>query len=430
MRAFIFATCLAICASPALAQDYQLQSTAAGELQQMCSADAGQLWGASLCGPLLIVDANSRQVWATQRDNLGVLTLAAAGGGWIGMLPQGVPVANTTVEWAGVRWIMVVGPLPDDATTRRVLVAHESWHRVQTSIGFPMQDTVAAHLESERGRYLMRLEMRALSTAMLSSGRARRNAAKDAIAFRMARHAAFPDASAAETALDRNEGLASYTGVYLGAGSQSHLYTARTLTAADEQQALARSYAYATGPAYGLLLDDLVPSWRTSLASWAPADLLAGPLRVQPLSSRALSRQAERYGGELIGSQERARAGTQRRVIADLQVRFRGARLELPLGQMQFEFDPSQVTPIEGLGTVYQRLVVRDVWGELRATEGALISPTFSLLTAADPSPAGTSGPGWTLSLNPAYLITVPDGDGVVRPQLIPPPPARGRQRR
>jgi hypothetical protein len=179
-----------------------------------------------------------------------------------------------------------------------------------------------------------------------------------------------------------------------------------------------------------LLLDDLVPSWRTSLASWAPADLLAGPLRVQPLSSRALSRQAERYGGELIGSQERARAGTQRRVIADLQVRFRGARLELPLGQMQFEFDPSQVTPIEGLGTVYQRLVVRDVWGELRATEGALISPTFSLLTAADPSPAGTSGPGWTLSLNPAYLITVPDGDGVVRPQLIPPPPARGRQRR
>lgn len=427
MRAFIFATCLAICASPALAQDYRLQSTAAGELQQMCSADAGRLWGASLCGPLLVVDASSRQVWATQRDDLGVLTLTA-GGGWIGVLPQGVPVANTTVEWAGVRWIMVVGPLPDDAMARRVLVAHESWHRLQASIGFAMQDPIAAHLETERGRYLLRLEMRALSTAMLSSGRARRNAAKDAIAFRMARLASFPEASAAETALDRNEGLASYTGVYLGAGSQSHLYAARTLTAADEQQALARSYAYATGPAYGLLLDEFAPSWRTALASWSPADLLVSPLRVQPLSSRALGRQAERYGGELIASEERARAETQRRVIADLQARFRGARLELPLGQMQFEFDPGQVTPVEGLGTVYQRLVVRDVWGELRATQGALISPTFNLLTAADPAPAGTSGPGWTLVLNPAYVITAPDGDGVVRPQLIPPPPARGRQ--
>ena len=201
MRAFIVATCLAVCASPALAQDYRLQTAAAGELQQMCGADAGQLWGASLCGPLLVVDANTRQVWATQRDNLNALTLSA-GGGWAGTLPQGVPVANTTVDWGGVRWIMVVGPLPDDATTRRVLVAHESWHRVQASIGLPMQNAIAEHLETERGRYLLRLEMRALSTAMLSSGRARRNAVKDAIAFRMARLATFQEASAAEGALD------------------------------------------------------------------------------------------------------------------------------------------------------------------------------------------------------------------------------------
>lgn len=427
MRAFIIATCLAVCASPALAQDYRLQSTAAAELEQMCTADAGQLWGASLCGPLLVVDANTRQVWATQRDNLNVLALTA-GGGWIGTLPQGVPVANTTVDWAGVRWIMVVGPLPDDATARRVLVAHESWHRLQTSIGLPMQDVVAAHLESERARYLLRLEMRALSTAMLSNGRARRSAVKDAIAFRTARLATYHEASAAESALDRNEGLASYTGVRLGAGNQSHLYAARALTAADEQQALARSYAYATGPAYGLLLDEFVPSWRTSLGTWAPADLLVGPLRIRPLSSRALDRQAQRYDGQQIASEERVRTENQRRIIASLQARFTGARLELPLGQMQFEFDPGQVTPVEGLGTVYQRLVVRDVWGELRATEGALISPNFNLLTAANPGPTGVSGPGWTLILDPAYLVTTPDRDGVVRPQLIPTPPPRGRR--
>ncbi|MCX7358753.1 MAG: hypothetical protein NT015_11535 [Alphaproteobacteria bacterium] len=423
----MIATCLAVCASPALAQDYRLQTSAAAELQQMCTADAGQLWGASLCGPLLVVDANTRQVWATERDNLNVLTLTA-GGGWVGTLPQGVPLANTTVEWAGVRWIMVIGPLPDDATARRILVAHESWHRLQTSIGFPMQDIVAAHLQTERGRYLLRLEMRALSTAMLSTGRARRNAVKDAVAFRMARLATFSEAAAAESALDRNEGLAAYTGVRLGAGAQSHLYTARALTAADEQQSLARSYAYATGPAYGVLLDEFVPSWRTSLGNWTPSDLLVGPLRIQPLSSRALDRQAERYGGQQIASEERVRAENQRHVIAELQARFTGARLELPLGQMQFEFDPGQVTPVEGLGTVYQRLVVRDAWGELRATEGALISPNFNLLTASAPGPNGLSGPGWTLSLSPAYLVTVPDENGVIRPQRIPAPPEHRRQ--
>ena len=60
MRAFIVATCLAVCASPALAQDYRLQTAAAAEFQQMCTADAGQLWNTTLCGPLLVVDANTR----------------------------------------------------------------------------------------------------------------------------------------------------------------------------------------------------------------------------------------------------------------------------------------------------------------------------------------------------------------------------------
>lgn len=388
----------------------------------MCGADSGQLWTTSLCGPLIVVDGGTREVWATQRDNTGVLTLTH-GGGWVGTLPAAVPVANTTVDWGGVRWIMVVGPLPEDATSRRVLVAHEAWHRVQTSIGLPMQNVNAAHLETERGRYLMRLELRALATAMLSNGRARRNATRDALAFRMARLSSFAEARTAEASLDRNEGLASYTGVRLGAGDQASLFAARTLNFYDQQDALARSYAYASGPAYGLLLDDYAPNWRTSLANWAPADLLTSPLRVQQLDARDLARRAERYGGAEIAAQERARAENQRRLIAEITARYAGARLELPLRQMQFEFDPGQVTPVEGLGTLYQRLVLRDAWGEIRATEGALISPNFDLLTAARPNPGGLSGPGWTLSLAPGYQISAPDPLGVVRPELIPMPP-------
>jgi hypothetical protein len=139
-------------------------------------------------------------------------------------------------------------------------------------------------------------------------------------------------------------------------------------------------------------------------------------------------RSAHRYGGAEIAAQERTRAENQRRLIAEITARYAGARLELPLRQMQFEFDPGQVTPVEGLGTLYQRLVLRDAWGEIRATEGALISPSFDLLTAARPNPGGLSGPGWTLSLAPGYQISAPDPLGVVRPELIPvPPPETGR---
>jgi hypothetical protein len=90
---------------------------------------------------------------------------------------------------------------------------------------------------------------------------------------------------------------------------------------------------------------------------------------------------------------------------------------------MQFEFDPTQVTPVDSLGTVYQVLTLRDQWGEFRATEGALIATDFTRLTAASPSIGGLYGPGWSLSLAPGYHIGMPDAAGVIRPELIPPPP-------
>ncbi len=409
MRTLALAICLALCATPALAQDYRLQTAAASELQSICSADAGQLWGASLCGPLIVVDGRTRSVWATQRDNEGVLNLTA-GGGWVGTLPPGVPVANTTVEWAGVRWIMVVGPLPEDATARRVLVTHEAWHRLQASIGLPMLNVSAAHLETERGRYLMRLELRALSTAMMSNRGARRDAVKDALAFRLARHAAFPDAASQEASLDRNEGLASYTGVKLGAGDEANLFTARTLNAYDSHDAFARAYAYASGPAYGLLLDEYAPGWRATLAAYAPADLLVGQLRVRALSSRNLQRRAERYGGPQIAAEERTRAEAQRARIAALMARYRDGRvLSLPLGQFQFEFNPEAVIPVPGLGQYYEAMVLRDVWGEARATQGAVITEDFQHLILAEPHLAaiGVEGPGWTVAVRPegAHLL-------------------------
>jgi hypothetical protein len=427
MRIGLLAIALLLGAPPAFAQDYRLQAAAATELRQLCTADAGQLWGRDLCGPLMIVDPSTRQAWATQRDNQGVLNRTTADGGWTGALPQGVPVANASVNWGGVQWIMIVGPLPADATERRVLLMHEAWHRIQEGLGLAPRTSENRHLETERGRYLMRLELRALATAMLSNGRARREAASDALAFRMARHAAFPESAAAEASLDRNEGLASYTGVKLGAALQAALHSARTLDAYDRHQAFARAYAYASGPAYGLLLDEYTPNWRATLNGYAPADLLVGPLRVQALSNRNLQRRAERYGGPRVADEERTRAEARRELVAALRARFTGPRLELPLARMQFEFDPTRVTPVEGLGSVYQTLTLRDVWGEFRATEGALISADFTRLTASSPAVGGLYGPGWTLHLAPGYHMTIPDAEGVVRPQPIPAQPSNGR---
>lgn len=406
---------LALWATPTMAQAPPTAPVAAAELQALCIADNGTLWGVSLCGPLIVVDPSTRAAWATRADSEGVLRPGADGGGWTGILPAGTPVANTSVEWGGVRWIMVLAPLPEAEIDRRVLLAHEAWHRIQEQIGLPAQPGDALHLDSQEGRTLMRLEMRALATALLSNGHSRRRAIQDALHFRAFRLSQFPDTSAAEASLDRNEGLAAYTGVKLAVRTNPDLFAARTLDEYDRHDALGRTYAYATGPAYGLLLDAVQPSWRTQLQNRSPADLLAAASSLNQPSSAAIRTASQRYAGDAIAQEESARGQLQQARIEELRARFNGARIELPLGQAQMEFDPNQIIPIPGLGQYYHRLTLRDVWGEFVALEGALISPDFSRLLASGPGLDGLSGIGWDLRMAPGFEMAPADDSGIVR---------------
>jgi len=59
---------------------------------------------------------------------------AGASGLWSGNAPAGVAPANTSLDWAGRRWAMVVLPLPADSVEAARLLIHEGWHAVQRSI--------------------------------------------------------------------------------------------------------------------------------------------------------------------------------------------------------------------------------------------------------------------------------------------------------
>lgn len=396
----------------AQAPDYERQRMAAAELAQMCEADGGRLWGLSLCGPFMVVDPRTRAAWANQDAPGGVLH--RGGGGWIGVLPDDVPVANAAIEWAGVRWTMLMS-LPQDRTDRRVLLAHEAWHRIQPELGLATQNTDNAHLDDERGRYLLRLELRALRAAMRGQGTARWSAARDALQFRAQRLRHYPAAAAEEAALDRNEGIASYTGVKIGAAGGAHAYAARTLERYDASDAYSRSYAYASGPAYGLLLDERVPAWRRTLGQSAPADMLARSLGVEA-SARALSRAASRYDpAGHVAAAEAERGEAHRALLAKLRARYGAGSRRLVLHiDGQISFDPRRVTPVEGMGKLFGVFAARGPWGSLQAQDGALVAPTFSQVVVAEPAADGLSGPGWTLTLAPGYRISEPDGDGVM----------------
>src|SRR5713226_4022555 len=113
--------------SQLLAQSSPIDTTLAyqyfQEAQALCSRDNGKLWGVSLCGPMLFVDRKTRAVVANQPDKEGILT--KNGNAFVGELPAKINIANTATDWAGMKWTMIVFPLPEDKYRRANLMAHE-----------------------------------------------------------------------------------------------------------------------------------------------------------------------------------------------------------------------------------------------------------------------------------------------------------------
>ena len=275
------------------------------EAGALCAADDGKLWGVSLCGPIMLVDPATHAFAANRNDAQGTLT--DAGGVFTGTLPRDLNVANTAFEWSGIRWTQLQWPLPDDSGVRATLLMHESFHRVQPKLALPPpREADNAHLDTLDGRYLLQLEWRALAQALQAPGeRTARGAAEDALRFRNERRQLYPGAGESEAALELNEGLAQYTGVMLGNATPEARTAAalRDLLQQAQDPSFVRSFAYANGPAYGLLLDRFAAGWQRRIA---PGDdlgvLLLNGLKISGVADSAsqLGKRAARYDGDAL----------------------------------------------------------------------------------------------------------------------------------
>src|SRR5260221_9013811 len=306
------AAVLALVVSPLTAQvDTAADAAALADFASACAKDGGALWGRSLCGPIVLVDPASRTVIANQPDSAHLLT--AQGPVYVGTLPAGVTPANTAVAWGGVRWAMVVLPLPADRFTRLELLAHESFRRIQGELGLAAGDASSPQLDERDSRVWLRLELRALSQALSSTGLAARDAAHDAMLFRAYRLAQTRGADSLEALIETQEGLAEYTGakVALAATGLPDKRVATVLADFETQASYVRSFADATGPAIGLLLDRYASDWRMRVRTrHDPAGLLAAALGVRPDDGleREAKAAARAYDAATIQTAEDARA--------------------------------------------------------------------------------------------------------------------------
>jgi hypothetical protein len=355
------------------------------ELRAMCVRDAGRMWGISICGPTMIVDRQTRAVVANEPAPP--------------TLPKEIGIANTAVDWNGKRWTMIIGPLPEDPFARKTLLAHESFHNVQQKLGLPFTGPSNAHLDSMEGRYWLQLEWRALAKAL----RGDRRAVRDALAFRAKRRSLFPSAINGERELEMHEGLAEYTGAAFAepdiAKRAPHLIN--KLRDAETTPTFVRSFAYASGPAWGTLIEVKRPRWtRAAKASDDLGNLAAEAWHVA--AAEDAEARAASYDGAKLLDAERRRDARKQAMLREFRARFLdGAHLTIPLKHMSFEFDPNAAQPFEALGTVYPTLTARDDWGSIVVHKGgAMIASDWSSITV--PAEARDN---YTLTLNDGWRI-------------------------
>jgi len=89
------------------------------------------------------------------------------------------------------------------------------------------------------------------------------------------------------------------------------------LSDGERSSAFSRSYAYATGPAWGLLLDEFQPDWRKEIQTSTFQSLFARPSE----SRLTIERRAAGYGGAALC---RLLPDSRRQRDAHLQVRAAG----------------------------------------------------------------------------------------------------------
>jgi hypothetical protein len=404
----IFLPFSTIAAQQSAAIDPVKANSAFTEAQRISEKDAGKLWGKTLYGPMLFAFPQTGEVVANQADANGLLH--RQGNVYVGSLPKDVIIANTATEWSGIRWTMVQWPLPQYSLPRERLLAHELFHRLQPDLHLQSANPENPQLDSLEGRLWLQLEWRALAAALTQSGEAQLRSIQDALAFRAERHTLFPGSLESERALELNEGLAEYTGL---SASMPDAVSARwrmiTRLTNPEGDTFVRSFAYASGPAYGLLLDERVSGWRLRITQESNLGLLLG-FSLHVSSQEPVNQRALQYGSAALRISE-----TERAAIADAEkARYRallvdGAILTLPnAGKFNFGFDPGSLVPLAEFGTVYATMQVSDAWGTLDVQGGALLAAGLKSVRVAAPSDtAGTliKGPGWTLTLSPGWHI-------------------------
>jgi hypothetical protein len=393
-------------------------------VEEICNKDNGSLWGENLYGPVMFVDNLSREIYANVADSNGILK--AREGIFTGVLPKERLITNNVIEFGGVRYAMV--PLPDTEDRYRITArsVHSLFHCYQERHDLKPSTFNTRHLNDKNSRFYLKLEWKALISAIGATGELRRQAIRDALIFRGARRELFPEALTDENKFENYEGLTTFTYVKLCTEDNDEM-RARILEYLDRiysNSSYASGYGFVHGALYATLLNDMGFDFKQ--IKQADFDLGKATREAYGVTLPEVCRDiagslAMNYDVQAIRTEESEReAMINERTGKIVTTFFEKPVVTVTMESPNFSYEPEDINFLDSLGTLYERLRVSDNWGRLTVDDGgALLANDLRTLRISarvmEIDRNHISGAGWHLILNDGWqAVTGEDGSYAV----------------
>ena len=411
---FIFSTVLPVYAQKNNASiEKSKAKTYFSDINKMVKRDNKKLWGKSLYVPFLFVDMETKDVAANEADNKGILK--KQGTIYIGKFPENQIIANSVTNLGDKEYAMVEWQSSDtDELSRNALFMHEIFHYHQKSLGLesPEGQPSNAHLDEMDARIYLKLEWAALNKAINSTGQQKITAITDALTFRQYRREQY-DCSENENILEIHEGIPEYTGIVCASKSESDIkqLMKKEYSNSLNKESFVRSFAYYSGSAYGILIDEKNSNWRKKLTYNSDlGEILKDSYKID-VSSNSVEKAKNRYNYKQIYQEELSRKQVLDKKLLEYENKFiNHPIITIELDKPKIGFNPNNLVPLKDIGTVYPNITITDSFGTLNLKSGGcLLSSDWKKATiSADNLKIENeklSGDDWTIRLNSNYTI-------------------------
>ncbi len=233
--------------------------------KNLLNADNGKLWNGNIWNDhILVLDENeivytlNSKLPNTTNDSLLF---------YKSVKEKTLLHVNTNQLFEGEKWAIVQNYdiTSSDSCQTPIHELFHLFHSKQINIA----GNIVEYLDEYKAKILLRSEFEALRNCIKSLQTNNETAAKqflnDAIYFRTKREKEYKSQNHYALELETLEGLASYTGYKLSAYTDLYRMSILELNGRENPTGLNRSFAYATGLAYGLIFDHFQVKWRTDL---------------------------------------------------------------------------------------------------------------------------------------------------------------------